>query len=720
MTQRRGIGGTALAALALTLCTACGAGGPAPSASQAAPGAAGSPPSLPELQQQLRRELARLGVDPARAAAKAPTKGSEVIDLAALPIDPDGSGPQPATGYQLTWTEQLPGDLDENGEVNIADMSKLPGAWQQHVPYDNPLLHDGFPSYPVGDPAFDGDVPAGSAPLADSGAYNWRLARIDADGNGEINLGDITGLAKHYKERLDGYRVYRRKVGAGQFVQLTDPAAPGQPLLVGRSTADNGGPIDTERPVRYKYVDAFAVDGDYEYRVTPVDLQSGTEGPPSLPGFNDGQQVQAVLKADVTQGIAPLTVNFDASESSVPGGTITGYYWDLNGDGVYETSTGATPTVAYTFTTPGVKYVGLGVEASTGATATAQLMVAVTHPPVARLTSPTAAREVPLTLTLDASGSSDQDGEVVRYAWDMDGNGSYELDTGPIGQRQVTYSAPGTYTVGVQVTDDVGASATTAMTFTLTDDYDEVEDNDTPATATPLGTLAPGQSVSGLRGGIGPALYDGDMEDWYAFDVPSGAQASVQLAFKNSDANLDLQLYSLDGVSVIASSATKNDGEQLAGKLLKAGTYYLRVFRAVGPGGSNAKYTLSAACSALTYDEHEPDNTAATAQDLGDISLNLVPAFWGELGQPDSDSDDWYKFSVGFEADFALNLAFYHDQADLELQLYAADGQTLLGDSSSVSDNEHIVSHLTPGTYLVRCYRFGPGSANYDLSILVH
>jgi uncharacterized delta-60 repeat protein len=62
----------------------------------------------------------------------------------------------------------------------------------------------------------------------------------------------------------------------------------------------------------------------------------------------------------------------------------------------------------------------------------------------------------------DAAGSSDPEGEQLSYAFDLDGDGSYEFDggTNPLALR--SFPAPGGYTVGVRVTDPRGASATAA------------------------------------------------------------------------------------------------------------------------------------------------------------------------------------------------------------------------------------------------------------------
>jgi hypothetical protein len=59
------------------------------------------------------------------------------------------------------------------------------------------------------------------------------------------------------------------------------------------------------------------------------------------------------------------------------------------------------------------------------------------------------------TLTLDGSVSTDADGTIVSYAWDLDGDGQFNDATGP--SAEYLAEATGTFTVGLQVTDDQGA-----------------------------------------------------------------------------------------------------------------------------------------------------------------------------------------------------------------------------------------------------------------------
>src|SRR5205823_10774164 len=75
--------------------------------------------------------------------------------------------------------------------------------------------------------------------------------------------------------------------------------------------------------------------------------------------------------------------------------------------------------------------------------------------PVAALVISPSAPDVGALVTLDASGSSDPDGAVMRYRWDLDGNGDYETPgTEPTISR--AYATAGTLTLGVRAFDNDG------------------------------------------------------------------------------------------------------------------------------------------------------------------------------------------------------------------------------------------------------------------------
>lgn len=154
------------------------------------------------------------------------------------------------------------------------------------------------------------------------------------------------------------------------------------------------------------------------------------------------------------------------------GGGITSYAWDLNNDGVYETS-GASPTLNYdelyslVGPTEG-KTIRLRVQddegstyltASHGGVGTATATVAVYTPPTAAANGSYAVFEGGA-VQLAGSGG-DADGGWVSYAWDSDNNGSYETggQNPTFGYGAWTPSETG-HTVRLLVTDNEGQTAT--------------------------------------------------------------------------------------------------------------------------------------------------------------------------------------------------------------------------------------------------------------------
>ena len=86
--------------------------------------------------------------------------------------------------------------------------------------------------------------------------------------------------------------------------------------------------------------------------------------------------------------------------------------------------------------------------------------------PVAQLTVSPNPALAGRAVTLDASTSSDAaGGRIARYEWDLNGDGTFELDGGGTPTISQTLSSAGTYPFGVRVTDTVGKTSTATRTL---------------------------------------------------------------------------------------------------------------------------------------------------------------------------------------------------------------------------------------------------------------
>jgi glucose/arabinose dehydrogenase/PKD repeat protein len=177
------------------------------------------------------------------------------------------------------------------------------------------------------------------------------------------------------------------------------------------------------------------------------------------------QAPTAAVSANVTSGPAPLTVTFDASASSDPdqGDTLT-YVWDF-GDGTSPTET-TSATVTRVYSTPGTFTATLTVRDNHGATSAPamiqiQVAAAPNRAPTAVVSADVTSGPAPLTVTFDASGSSDPDlGDTLAYVWDFgDGTNSTETTTATVTR---VYTTPGTFTATLTVRDNHGAASAPA------------------------------------------------------------------------------------------------------------------------------------------------------------------------------------------------------------------------------------------------------------------
>ncbi|NEU58466.1 PKD domain-containing protein [Halorussus sp. MSC15.2] len=155
------------------------------------------------------------------------------------------------------------------------------------------------------------------------------------------------------------------------------------------------------------------------------------------------------------------SVTFDAS-------TVEGYRdhikrveWDLDDDGVYET-TGWNATRS--FSTNGTKTVRMRGTNDHNETVVVRKVVEVNAPPSVTVNGTDSTRTYE-TATVEVVHASDPDGTVVSYDWDVDDDGTFEQSGRTI---HPTFSDDGPHDVTVRVTDDANGTATATHTVNVT------------------------------------------------------------------------------------------------------------------------------------------------------------------------------------------------------------------------------------------------------------
>jgi PKD repeat protein len=149
-------------------------------------------------------------------------------------------------------------------------------------------------------------------------------------------------------------------------------------------------------------------------------------------------------------------INFDASASFDPDGTITSYFWDF-GDGTNATDG---VLVSYAYADHGTYMVTLTVTDNDNKNASATTTVTVLNrPPTPSFTASPQTVNTSEPVYFDASGSYDPDGTIDSYFWDFgDGTNASGVTTSH------SYAEDGNYTVTLTVTDnDSDSNSTNAI-----------------------------------------------------------------------------------------------------------------------------------------------------------------------------------------------------------------------------------------------------------------
>ena len=230
-------------------------------------------------------------------------------------------------------------------------------------------------------------------------------------------------------------------------------------------------------------------------RVGLFSYLSGSATNAPVTGLWDNFSAAPASDAEPTPNVAPvaaftstvngLSVSFDASASSDSDGTVNAYSWSFG-----DTTSGAGRTPTHSYPAPGSYPVTLTVTDDDGATHSVNSTVTVVEPAEPENAAPVSSFVATidgLASQFSGSGSSDSDGTIASYAWDL-GDGT----TATGATTSHTYDTEGTYTVTLTVTDNDAATHTSTQSLSVTA---------TPASA----VIAQDAFERGVIGGFGTA-----------------------------------------------------------------------------------------------------------------------------------------------------------------------------------------------------------------------
>lgn len=245
-----------------------------------------------------------------------------------------------------------------------------------------------------------------------------------------------------------------------------DPAHPGERVTLDATDSSAGANESIERcefdtdgdgtfeleAQTCQVVQSYDATGEYDIVVRVVTSADRTATDTETLVVRENEAPVAAISVEPPSPRPGEGVALSTENATDPDGTLVRYRWTIDGRVVSDSTA---PTFETSFESTGEYEVGLLVEDDDGdeASTSTSIQVVENRPPAAALAASPVDPVAGEAVELDAGDSTDPEGAIVAYRWDLDGDGTIERET-ETATTSVTFEAAGDRTVRVVVVDD--------------------------------------------------------------------------------------------------------------------------------------------------------------------------------------------------------------------------------------------------------------------------
>jgi len=195
-------------------------------------------------------------------------------------------------------------------------------------------------------------------------------------------------------------------------------------------------------------------------------------------------------------------------------------------------------------------------------------------PIVSSLTATPSSGSAPLTSTLSAA-ASDQNGSIVQYEWDFDGDGNFDQNTGATSSVVYTYNTGGNFMPRVKVTDNDGAttiSQPAAVTVSAAGNQPPTISSVTPSLSSGTAPMTTSINVSASDSDGYITQYEWDFDGNGTIDATTASQPVSHIFNETGDYTLFVRVTDNLGATAINQATVSVSSAVTPTPIIQAGT----------------------------------------------------------------------------------------------------------------------------------------------------